>query len=156
VGSGIELAIPPTPHGIEPPSDLSVTPLVGDVPFLFNPDPSIYNHGEILDLVVFYNKNFGITIDDTLGDRATKFISYCKDIELYFRHVKCEFLSYFVEQFRQHTENEVHLGQQGVKDPIPKAYIVHCVPSVALRCLLFYMHLSRSSLPLPLPPSPVT
>jgi hypothetical protein len=49
VSSGIELAIPLTPHGIEPPSDLSATPLVGDVPFLFNPDPSTYNHGEILD-----------------------------------------------------------------------------------------------------------
>ncbi|KAJ7368747.1 hypothetical protein DFH08DRAFT_1071392 [Mycena albidolilacea] len=59
VGSGIELAIPLAPHGIEPPSDLSVTPLVGDMPFLFNPDPSTYNHGEILDLVVFYNEDFG-------------------------------------------------------------------------------------------------
>jgi hypothetical protein len=44
-------------------------PAVGSVPPNFNDLPTSYSHSYILDLMIFYNDDFGIVLGDSIADR---------------------------------------------------------------------------------------
>ncbi|KAF8062557.1 hypothetical protein FPV67DRAFT_1673028 [Lyophyllum atratum] len=58
------LAAPPQPAAI------------GDVPAAFNPRIADYTRDDIVNLIVFYNDDFGILPDDSEGTRREKFRSF--------------------------------------------------------------------------------
>ena len=46
--------------------------LVGAVPPQFNPDVDSYQHIDVLQLIIFYNDDFGIQVGDQLPERKRK------------------------------------------------------------------------------------
>ncbi|KAF8485944.1 hypothetical protein DFH94DRAFT_622288 [Russula ochroleuca] len=48
-------------------------PNIGDTPPDFNPNPISYRHSDILQLIIFYNDDFGIVYGDNLYMRISKF-----------------------------------------------------------------------------------
>jgi len=49
---------------------------VGTTPPNFNPDLPNYRHIDILNMVIFYNDNFGVVGGDSLGTRIDKFRAF--------------------------------------------------------------------------------
>jgi hypothetical protein len=58
-GDGFALAQQILPPNVEMPAPVASAP-IGAVPPLFNPNPSTYTHLDIINMVIFYNDNFGI------------------------------------------------------------------------------------------------
>jgi hypothetical protein len=59
---------------------LAQIPQLGDIPPNFNSNLPNYNHGDILQLVIFYNDNFGIVQVDTVRVRIDKFRRFLTEI----------------------------------------------------------------------------
>jgi hypothetical protein len=55
-------------------------PLLGDIPPNFNDNLPSYNHGDILQLIIFYNDDFGIVQGNTLPSRIDSFRRFLSKI----------------------------------------------------------------------------
>jgi hypothetical protein len=55
---------------------------VGTTPPNYNPDSPNYHNIDILNLIVFYNDNFGTGPLDTLGGRVEKFQLFSTDANI--------------------------------------------------------------------------
>jgi hypothetical protein len=56
--------------------------VIGSVPVNFNGHPTLagYTHADILNLIVFYNDDFGIEAGDQIGTRTAKLRAWLTEI----------------------------------------------------------------------------
>ncbi|KAF8870938.1 hypothetical protein CPB85DRAFT_1353299 [Mucidula mucida] len=79
-GSGLQRAL-----GLRPPNialqlaDIVPAPRVGETPPQFQGGLASYSNAEILRMIVFYNDDFGIVLNDSLAMRIDKFRSYLSE-----------------------------------------------------------------------------
>lgn len=78
-GSGYNLALTIRTPGVVV-QDLAVVPAIGDLPLNFHTAPKSYSHLQIIDMVVFYNENFGIVLADGIRPRADKFQLFLENL----------------------------------------------------------------------------
>jgi hypothetical protein len=57
-------------HLLVPPAQ---QPVVGTLPPNFNNNYSAYQRGDIVNLIIFYNEDFGIAAGDTVAEGVSKF-----------------------------------------------------------------------------------
>jgi hypothetical protein len=58
----------------------SQVPGIETTPPNFNPNLSTYQHIDILNLIIFYNEDFGIVPNDSLGARIQKFHRFLTEL----------------------------------------------------------------------------
>ncbi|KAF8868333.1 hypothetical protein CPB85DRAFT_1448446 [Mucidula mucida] len=79
-GSGLQRAL-----GLRPPNialqlaDIVPAPRVGETPPQFQGGLASYSNAEILRMIIFYNDDFGIVLNDSLAMRIDKFRSYLSE-----------------------------------------------------------------------------
>jgi hypothetical protein len=67
-----------TRNALVPPAQV---PAVGTTPPNFIADLHTYHHNDILDLIVFYNDDFGIVQTDTASSRIESFRRFLVEIQ---------------------------------------------------------------------------
>jgi hypothetical protein len=81
-GHGENLARRVAPPHVAPdyPQKNAPPPAIGSVPLNFNGHPSGYTHAEILNIIIFYNDDFGIVERDNIGTRTAKLRAWLTEI----------------------------------------------------------------------------
>ena len=77
-GRDLALTLRPTANVVVPPAPAQPA-AIGALPDIF-PNLDTCNHVEILDLIIFYNQDFGIQVGDTVRQRAERIKCFISEL----------------------------------------------------------------------------